>query len=89
MSGAAPVAHPPRRRPGYRISPVGAIAFLVILFWAVVAVLAPLIALHPVGEIVDFDFFGPMSASFPLGTDYLGIARSHILVVSHAFIREG
>ncbi|RIY02613.1 ABC transporter permease [Aureimonas flava] len=57
---------------GYRVNAVGVIAFLVILAWAAVAVLAPVIAPHPVGEIVDFDFFGPVSAAYPLGTDYLG-----------------
>jgi peptide/nickel transport system permease protein len=57
---------------GYRINLVGAISFLVVLAWALVAVFAPWIAPHPVGEIVDFDFFGPTSAQFPLGTDYLG-----------------
>jgi peptide/nickel transport system permease protein len=57
---------------GYRINLVGAISFLIVLAWALVAVLAPWIAPHPVGEIVDFDFFGPTSAQFPLGTDYLG-----------------
>jgi ABC-type dipeptide/oligopeptide/nickel transport system permease subunit len=30
------------------------------------------IAPHPVGEIVDFDYFGPMTREFWLGTDYLG-----------------
>lgn len=57
---------------GYRINLVGAISFLIVLAWALVAVFAPWIAPHPVGEIVDFDFFGPTSAQFPLGTDYLG-----------------
>ncbi|AWB24452.1 ABC transporter permease [Methylobacterium currus] len=69
LSGARPLR---RWRLGYRISPVGAVAFLVILAWAVVAAVAPLIAPHPVGEIVDFDFFQPVSASYPMGTDYLG-----------------
>lgn len=57
---------------GYRVNLVGTISFLIILGWALVAIFAPWIAPHPVGEIVDFDFFGPMSAQFPLGTDYLG-----------------
>lgn len=69
LSGTRPLR---RWRLGYRISPVGAVAFLVILGWAVVAVTAPLIAPHPVGEIVDFDFFQPVSAAYPMGTDYLG-----------------
>lgn len=59
-------------RLGYRINLVGAGSFLIILLWAIIAVFAPWIAPHPVGEIVDFDFFGPMSSQFPLGTDYLG-----------------
>lgn len=57
---------------GYRVNLVGAVSFVIIFGWAVVAILAPWIAPHPIGEIVDFDFFGPMSAQFPLGTDYLG-----------------
>ncbi|MFS2327501.1 ABC transporter permease [Brucella sp. H1_1004] len=57
---------------GYRINLVGTVSFLIICGWAFVAVFAPWIAPHPIGEIVDFDFFGPMSAQFPLGTDYLG-----------------
>jgi peptide/nickel transport system permease protein len=69
LSGTRPAR---RWRLGYRISPVGAVAFLVILAWAVVAVIAPLIAPHPVGEIVDFDFFQPVSGAYPMGTDYLG-----------------
>ncbi|MGX7708993.1 ABC transporter permease [Methylobacterium sp. Gmos1] len=69
LSGTRPMR---RRRLGYRISPVGAVAFLVILAWAIVAVIAPLIAPHPVGEIVDFDFFQPVSGAYPMGTDYLG-----------------
>ncbi|MCX2698086.1 ABC transporter permease [Ochrobactrum chromiisoli] len=60
------------QRFGYRVNLVGTVSFLIILCWALVAIFAPWIAPHPVGEIVDFDFFGPMSAQFPLGTDYLG-----------------
>ena len=57
---------------GYRINLVGTLSFVIILVWALVAIFAPWIAPHPVGDIVDFDFFGPMSAQFPFGTDYLG-----------------
>ncbi|MCK4206891.1 ABC transporter permease [Brucella pituitosa] len=57
---------------GYQVNLVGAVSFLIIFGWAVVAIFAPWIAPHPIGEIVDFDFFGRMSAQFPLGTDYLG-----------------
>ena len=31
--------------------------------WALVAIFAPLLIPYPIGEIVDFDYFGPMSAS--------------------------
>lgn len=59
-------------RLGYRINLVGSLSFVVILAWALVAIFAPWIAPHPVGDIVDFDFFGPMSSQYPFGTDYLG-----------------
>jgi peptide/nickel transport system permease protein len=58
--------------PRWRISPLGAICFAIALFWIVIAILAPWIAPHPAGEVVSFDVFGPMTAEFPLGTDYLG-----------------
>lgn len=61
-----------RRGPSYRISWIGTIGFLVILFWAIIALLAPHITPYPVGEIVDDDYFGPMSAKLLLGSDYLG-----------------
>lgn len=65
-------APPPRRTRRYHVPVVGLVAFGVILAWALVAVLAPLLVPYPAGEIVDFDYFGPMSAAFRLGTDYLG-----------------
>jgi peptide/nickel transport system permease protein len=57
---------------GYNVNAVGVIGFAVILFWAVVAVVAPYITPYPVGEVVDLDYFGPMTSQFWLGTDYLG-----------------
>ncbi|MDQ0559167.1 peptide/nickel transport system permease protein [Rhizobium mesoamericanum] len=57
---------------GYSFSPVGMVAFLVILFWAVVAILGPQIAPYPIGKIVDMDYFGPISSKLWLGSDYLG-----------------
>ncbi|WP_378949152.1 ABC transporter permease [Paracoccus sp. R86501] len=60
------------RNMGWHVSPVGILAACVIAFWAVVAVIGPWIAPHPPGQIVDYDFFGPLSAEYPLGTDYLG-----------------
>lgn len=57
---------------GYTFSPVGMIALVVILFWAVVAIFGPQLAPYPVGKIVDMDYFGPISSKLWLGSDYLG-----------------
>jgi peptide/nickel transport system permease protein len=57
---------------GYRFNLVGILGLAVILAWALVAVFAPMIIPHPVGEIVDFDYFGPISRELWLGSDYLG-----------------
>jgi peptide/nickel transport system permease protein len=37
-----------------------------------IAIFAPLVIPYPVGEIVDLDYFGPMSRELWLGSDYLG-----------------
>lgn len=57
---------------GYRTPLLGLAGLLVLALWAVVAAAAPWLAPHPVGEVVDFDFFGPVSAQFWMGSDYLG-----------------
>jgi peptide/nickel transport system permease protein len=57
---------------GYRFDTVGMIGLAIILFWAVVAIFAPLLIPYPVGDIVDVDYFGPVSSKFWMGTDYLG-----------------
>ncbi|MBB3135346.1 peptide/nickel transport system permease protein [Rhizobium pisi] len=60
------------RRPGYRFNLVGLLGLAVILVWAFIAIFAPLLIPYPVGEIVDTDYFGPMSQQFWMGSDYLG-----------------
>ena len=65
-------ARPLSVRLGYRVNPVGICSFAVILFWTVIALVAPYIVPHSVGEIVDSDYFGPMSHDLWLGSDYLG-----------------
>jgi peptide/nickel transport system permease protein len=60
------------RKLGYQFNAVGIVALSVILLWALIAVFAPLLTPYPIGEIVDFDYFGPMSSKFWMGTDYLG-----------------
>ncbi|OCX59975.1 DNA-directed RNA polymerase subunit alpha [Thioclava sp. SK-1] len=57
---------------GYRFSWVGRIGLGVILLWAGLAIFGPALQPYPPGEIVDWDYFGPMSDQFWLGTDYLG-----------------
>lgn len=51
---------------------VGRIGLAVILFWALVAVAGPFLSPYPPGEIVDWDYFGPVSTDYWMGTDYLG-----------------
>ncbi|MCZ7483189.1 ABC transporter permease [Rhizobium rhizogenes] len=59
-------------RLGYKINAVGVFGFLVIFLWAMIAIFAPYLIPHPVGEIVDLDYFGPMTSDLWLGSDYLG-----------------
>ena len=63
---------PTLRLLGYRFNLVGILAALVVFAWAVVALIAPWITPYGPGEVVDFDYFGPFSEQFWLGTDYLG-----------------
>lgn len=59
-------------RMGYAFNWVGRIGLGVIVFWALVAIFGSWLMPYSPGEIVDYDFFLPMSADFPFGTDYLG-----------------
>lgn len=63
---------PTPRRLGYRFNAVGMIGATIIILWALVAIFAPLLTPYAPGEIVDWDYFGPMSEKFRLGSDYLG-----------------
>lgn len=57
---------------GHSFNWTGRIGLAVIIFWAVVALIGPWVTPYPVGKIVDFDYFGPISAEYWMGTDYLG-----------------
>lgn len=75
QAASEPASGEPRRarsRLGWRFNAVGALGLAVVVSWALVAVLAPWLTPYPIGEIVDLDYFGPMTAQFWLGTDYLG-----------------
>ena len=66
------MSFPTPRRLGYRLNLVGMISAAVALTWAVIAVIAPWLTPYGPGEVVDFDYFGPISPQFWLGSDYLG-----------------
>ena len=67
-----PLRWPTPARLGYRFNWTGRIGLAFVLFWAVIAVIGPWITPYPVGEMADYDYFGPMSRAFWLGSDYLG-----------------
>lgn len=54
------------------MSLAGRIGLAVVAFWLLVAALGPWLAPHAVGAMVSQDVFDPISAAFPLGSDYLG-----------------
>lgn len=57
---------------GHSYNLVGVVAALVILAWTLIAIFAPTIIPHSIGDIVDDDYFGPMRQGLWLGSDYLG-----------------
>jgi peptide/nickel transport system permease protein len=61
---------PSRRR--IRISVTGWIGLLIVAFWLVTAIAGPWLAPYPEGRVVSEDDLAPISAAFPMGTDYLG-----------------
>ena len=50
----------------------GRVGLFFVVFWLAIAVFGPSIAPHDVGAVVSRDVFSPLSAAYPLGTDYLG-----------------
>ncbi len=56
----------------YAFNWIGRIGLCIILFWLVIAVIGQWIAPYPVGKIVGWDYFAPVSREFWMGTDYLG-----------------
>jgi peptide/nickel transport system permease protein len=68
---------PPVRGAGLRraltgLGTSGMIGLALVAFWLVVAVVGPFAAPYEVGAIVAYEVFEPFSATYPLGTDYLG-----------------
>ncbi|RWB32310.1 MAG: ABC transporter permease [Mesorhizobium sp.] len=60
------------RRSRYKFNKVAIGCFAVIIAWIFIAIFAPLIIHFPVGKIVDSSYFGPVTSTFWMGTDYLG-----------------
>lgn len=50
----------------------GWLGLAVVVFWALVAVFAPLLAPHPPGSMMRLGLLSPISAGAPFGTDVLG-----------------
>lgn len=51
---------------------LGLIGAAMCVIWLLVAIFGPWLAPHPVGEVVSDNVFDNLSATYPLGTDYLG-----------------
>ena len=51
---------------------LGLIGAAMCVIWLLVAIFGPWLAPHPVGEVVSDNVFDNFSATYPLGTDYLG-----------------
>ncbi|WP_112309848.1 ABC transporter permease [Pseudogemmobacter bohemicus] len=66
------ISFPTPRRLGYRFNLVGIVSAFVVLAWALIAIFAAWLTPYGPGEVVDFDYFGPISSQFWLGSDYLG-----------------
>ena len=55
-----------------KLSPIGVIAALIILFWIFIALFGPFLAPYNEAEFVSYDSYLPVFDEFSLGTDYLG-----------------
>ncbi len=55
-----------------RMNATGIVAAVIIVFWCLVAIIGPAFAPHAPGDIIDFDYYWPMSAKLWMGSDYLG-----------------
>lgn len=50
----------------------GTIGLALVVFWLLIAIFGPVLAPHPVGDIVAWDVFEPVGGTYLFGTDYLG-----------------
>jgi peptide/nickel transport system permease protein len=59
-------------RPLFQLSLMGKVGVGILGFWVVVALVGPFLAPYDPADFVSDDSFGPMSATYWLGTDYIG-----------------
>ncbi len=72
MSAADGAEAAPRRARLRLPGPGALIGIAITAFWLVMTLAGPAIAPYDAGAIVDDDVFSPISAAFPMGSDYLG-----------------
>lgn len=72
VTAVLPTLLPTPKNLGYTFNWAGRVGLAVILFWALVAIVGPWFSPYAPGKIVDWDYFGPVSAKFWMGSDYLG-----------------
>lgn len=72
MSAADGAEAAPRRARLRLPGPGALIGIAITAFWLVMTLAGPAIAPYDAGAIVDDDVFSPISATFPMGSDYLG-----------------
>jgi peptide/nickel transport system permease protein len=59
-------------RPLFQLSLMGKVGAGIVVFWIAVAMVGPFLAPYDPADFASDDSFGPMSANFLLGTDYIG-----------------
>ena len=59
-------------RPLFQLSAMGRVGLGILIFWVAVAIFGPLLAPYDPADMVADESFAPMSAAYPLGTDYVG-----------------
>ncbi|ALK96772.1 DNA-directed RNA polymerase subunit alpha [Massilia sp. WF1] len=59
-------------RRGRRMQPLALLGLGITVFWLLMTLAGPWLAPHDAAALVDDEVFGPISARFPLGSDYLG-----------------
>ena len=67
------------------LPPLALLGLAITVFWLLMALAGPWIAPYDAAALIDDDVFGPISARFPLGTDYLGRDMLSRIVVGARF----